>query len=282
LASASASLWVIAGGGRRAAHSPFECFSIDLTSGSPASPPSRLRANGIDRSHVVLDSGPAGLRSLGSGRGGKAIARILVINPNSSDRITGQIRTAVATGTDVEVVTSLAGPSAIESDADVKAAVGPMLATAGRHPAEAVVVACFSDPGLDELRRQSTVPAFGIAESAIAQALRLGERIGIISSVEDSLPRHRRYWDKLGVQEHVVADIPLGLGVLELDTEEAFDRARRAGLQLVAAGADVVVLGCTGMTHMQDRLGEALGVPVIDPCSAAVDEARRAIAEEDS
>ena len=69
---------------------------------------------------------------------------------------------------------------------------------------------------------------------------------------------------------------------LELDTEEAFDRARRAGLQLVAAGADVVVLGCTGMTHMQDRLGEALGVPVIDPCSAAVDEARRAIAEEDS
>jgi len=182
----------------------------------------------------------------------------------------------------VHVVTSTAGPPAIESDADVAAAVVPMLETALAHPADAVVVACFSDPGLDELRRQSQVPAFGIAESAIAQAQRLGERIGVISSVEDSLPRHRRYWDKLGVQEQVVADIPLGLGVLELDTDEAFDRANRAGRQLVAAGADVVVLGCTGMTHMQRRLGDVLGVPVVDPCLAAVEDARRAIAEEDS
>ncbi|MCP4249362.1 MAG: hypothetical protein GY778_20150 [bacterium] len=104
----------------------------------------------------------------------------------------------------------------------------------------------------------------------------------MISSDEESLPRHRRYWDKLGVQELVVADIPLGLGVLELDTDEAFDRARRAGRELVDAGADVVVLGCTGMTHMQSRLGDVLGVPVIDPCLAAVEDARRAINEEES
>lgn len=179
-------------------------------------------------------------------------------------------------------MTSAAGPPAIESDADVAAAVAPMLETARTHPADAIVIACFADPGLDELRQQSEVPAFGIAESAIAQAQRVGRRIGVISSVEDSLPRHRRYWEKLGVQEQVVADIPLGLGVLELDTDEAFDRARRAGLELVEAGADVVVLGCTGMTHMQGRLGDVLGVPVIDPCLAAVEDARRAITEEDS
>ncbi|NNC92415.1 MAG: Asp/Glu racemase [Acidimicrobiia bacterium] len=207
---------------------------------------------------------------------------ILVINPNSSDRITGQIRSAVDAAGDVQVVTSASGPPAIESDADVAAAVVPMLETARTHPADAVVVACFSDPGLDELRRQTEIPAFGIAESAIAQAQRLGERIGVISSVEDSLPRHRRYWDKLGVQDQVVADIPLGLGVLELDTDEAFVRARRAGLELVGAGADVVVLGCTGMTHMQGRLGDELGVPVIDPCLAGVEAARRAITEEES
>jgi Asp/Glu/hydantoin racemase len=214
-------------------------------------------------------------------RGESIIAPILVINPNSSERISGQIRTAVASGAEVEVVTSAAGPPAIESDADVVAAVAPMLETARTHPADAVVVACFSDPGLDELRRQSAVPVFGIAESAMAHARRLGGRIGVISSVADSLPRHRRYWDKLGVQDQVVADIPLGLGVLELDTVEAFDRARRAGLELVEAGADVVVLGCTGMTHMQGRLREVLGVPVVDPCLAAVEDARRAITKED-
>jgi allantoin racemase len=82
------------------------------------------------------------------------------------------------------------------------------------------------------------------------------------------------------VQSKVIADIPLGLGVLELDTEEAYARACRVGGDLVAAGADVVVLGCTGMTHMRARLEESLRVPVVDPCTAAVDDARRAVSEE--
>lgn len=211
---------------------------------------------------------------------GVRIQHILVINPNSSESITAQIRAAVGNGEGVRVITSPEGPPAIESDSDVLAAVEPMLETARHHEAAAVVVACFSDPGLDQLRAESETPAFGIAESAIRLALELGGRPGVISSVEASLPRHQRYWAKLGLQDRVVADIPLGLGVLELDTEEAFNRAERAGRELVAAGADVVVLGCTGMTHMQSRLEGSLGVPVVDPCLAAVREARDSLAGE--
>jgi len=201
-----------------------------------------------------------------------------VINPNSSARITDQIRDAVtASDAAVSVVTSSAGPPAIESDDDVVAAIKPMIKVAEANPAAAYVVACFSDPGLDELRAATDVPAFGIAESAIHSAMELGDRIGIISSVAASLPRHDRYWDKIGVAGRVVADVPLGLGVLELDTEEALVAALAAGRELVAAGADVVVLGCTGMTHMESRLGQELGIPVIDPCRAAVENARHAL-----
>jgi Asp/Glu/hydantoin racemase len=88
-----------------------------------------------------------------------------------------------------------------------------------------------------------------------------------------SIPRHGRYWKRLGVSESIVADIPLGLGVLELDTPEAESRAVQAGIQLIDAGADVIVLGCTGLTHMRKNLAEKLGVPVIDPCLAAVETA---------
>lgn len=201
-----------------------------------------------------------------------------MINPNSSARITDQIRDAVtASDAAVSVVTSSAGPPAIESDDDVVAAIKPMIKVAEANPAAAYVVACFSDPGLDELRAATDVPAFGIAESAIHSAMELGDRIGIISSVAASLPRHDRYWDKIGVAGRVVADVPLGLGVLELDTEEALVAALAAGRELVAAGADVVVLGCTGMTHMESRLGQELGIPVIDPCRAAVENARHAL-----
>jgi Asp/Glu/hydantoin racemase len=206
-----------------------------------------------------------------------AIDPILVINPNSSEVISAQIREAVASDSAVQVVTSRLGPPAIETDQDVATAIGPMLEVARAEEAAAVVVACFSDPGLDQLRAESAAPAFGIAESAVRRALELGRRVGVISSVEDSLPRHARYWERLGVQDGVIADIALGLGVLELDSDAAFDRARQAGRELVEAGADAIVLGCTGMTHMQGRLERELGIPVIDPCLAGVEAARRAL-----
>lgn len=206
-------------------------------------------------------------------------ATIVVINPNSTERITRQIRDAVSTvSSRVTVVTSLRGPPAIERDEDVAASVVPMLDVALAHDeAAAYVVACFSDPGLDELRGIRDIPAFGIAESAIRSAMEAAEKVGIVSSVEDSIPRHQRYWRRLGISDRVAGDIAVGLGVLELDTEEARERVRAAGEALVTAGAGAVVLGCTGMTHMQGRLEAHLQVPVIDPCQAAVSLAEEAI-----
>ena len=205
---------------------------------------------------------------------------IVVINPNSSERITEQIRTAAAAAdTDTDVVTSRRGPPAIETDADVGAAIAPLIATADENPAAAYVVACFSDPGLDQLRAHTAAPAFGIAESAIHVASGIGSKIGVISSVAASLPRHERYWQKIGASDLVVADIPLGLGVLELDSPDAYRRAFDTGRRLVEAGADVIVLGCTGMTHMEAQLEAELGVPVVDPCRAAVQVARRTLEE---
>ena len=194
--------------------------------------------------------------------------------------ITAQIRDAVsAVDDDVVVITSTGGPPAIESDDDVFAAVAPMIELVEDKEAAAYVVACFSDPGLEYLRRVAGAPAFGIAESAVRAAMEQGKRVGIISSVADSLPRHARYWEELGVGDRVVADVALGLGVLELDTPEAYEAALAVGRSLLAAGADVIVLGCTGMTHMEARLRDELGVAVIEPCRAAVEIARQTLEE---
>lgn len=205
--------------------------------------------------------------------------KILVINPNSTERITRQIRDAVSNmSPSVEVVTSRQGPVAIESDGDVAASVGPLLDTArDRNDAGAYVVACFSDPGLDDIRRAHEVPAYGIAESAMSAAMELADKVGVVSSLPDSIPRHARYRERLGIEDRVVGDLDVGLGVLELETESAYQKVRTAAESLVAAGAGAVVLGCTGMTHMQGRLEDHLKVPVIDPCRAAVAEAIRSL-----
>ena len=200
---------------------------------------------------------------------------VVVINPNSTRRITAQIAEAVKEvgGVEFEVVTSRRGPEAIETDADVVASIAPMLATAATHPADGYVVACFSDPGLSELRELAGVSCFGIAESAMVAATTAGGKVGVISSVDDSIPRHDRYWKQLGLDIFVVGDEAVGLGVLELDTSEAYQRVRSAGRRLVAKGADALVLGCTGMTHMQARLASDLAVMIIDPCQAAAEAA---------
>ncbi|WP_420612792.1 aspartate/glutamate racemase family protein [Candidatus Spongiisocius sp.] len=205
-----------------------------------------------------------------------------MVNPNRTERISAEVDDAVRDlaeelGIEVEVITSLGGPPAIESDADVAASVGPMIEIASGHKADAYVVACFSDPGIGEMRAKLEAPVFGIAESAVLAAMSRGRSVGVISAVEEAIPRHDRYWDRIGVATRVVGDVATGRGVLDLESEEAYEDVLDAGEQLADSGADVLVLGCTGMTHLRARLQDDLGLPVVEPCQAAVTFAAAAL-----
>ena len=220
--------------------------------------------------------------SLRSGKVYLMFGRVTLVNPNSSERISRQVDDAVRAlardlGVEIEVVTSRGGPPAIESDDDVLAAVEPMIDTAVKYPADAYVVACFSDPGISEMRATLEAPVFGIAESAVLAAMSRGRNVGVISCVDASVPRHGRYWDRIGVTPRVVGDVATGRGVLDLEGEEAYEDVRQAGKELAESGADVVVLGCTGMTHLRARLQSDLGLPVIEPCQAALTSAASAL-----
>ena len=200
---------------------------------------------------------------------------ILVINPNSTERITSQIEEAIIDlakelKVTSKVVTSPHGPAAIESDVDVQAAIQPMIDVATNQPADAYVTACFSDPGIHEMRHRFSVPVLGIGESSALEAISLGRNVGIISGVEAAIPRHNRYWERLGIAGRIIADMATGRGVLDLESEEAYHDIRATGKQLTKLGADVLVLGCTGMTHLRPRLQEELGVPIVEPCQAAL------------
>ena len=213
--------------------------------------------------------------------------RVIVVNPNRTERISAQVDDAVrdlaeGLGIEVEVITSPGGPPAIESDADVAASVGPMIEIASGHKADAYVVACFSDPGIGEMRARLDAPVFGIAESAVLAAMSRGRSVGVISAVEEAIPRHDRYWDRIGVATRVVGDVATGRGVLDLESEEAYEDVLDAGEQLADAGADVLVLGCTGLTHLRARLQDDLGLPVVEPCQAAVTFAAAALRDASS
>lgn len=203
---------------------------------------------------------------------------IYVINPNSSQHVTDGIDRAVEPMRGVSPVPIKArtlpeGPPGIETQAHVDGVVMPMLAhcAALESSASAFVVACFSDPGLAALREQSDHPVLGIGEASILTAMTLGQRFGIVSILSTSIPRHMRYIGALGVMDRLAGDFPLELGVAALaDETRTFERLTSVGTALRdTARADVVILGCAGMTAFRTDLEHHLGVPVVEPCQAA-------------
>lgn len=208
---------------------------------------------------------------------------IVVVNPNSSRAVTADMDLALDSlrrpeGPAIRCVTLTEGPPGIETDAQVRAVVAPLvrLVEALADEALAFVDACFSDPGLAKLRRATERPVFGIAETACRRAAAEHGRFGIVSILEGSVPRHRHYLEDLGLGRSLAGDRPLGLGVTALgqDAEATFARLAEVGAQLRDTdGAAAIVLGCTGMAPHRARLQNALRIPIIDPVQAAAEAA---------
>ena len=205
-------------------------------------------------------------------------APIVVINPNSTQTVTDGMSEAVDSlrrpgGPAIECVTLEGGPPGVETQRDVEGVVLPICNYVhGRnHEAGAFVIGCYSDPGLHAAREAARVPVFGIAESAMATALTRGDRFGVISILAGSIPRHVRQVRAMGLEGRFAGDLPVGLGVTELGGgSEVHERMEDAGRRLRdECGADVVILGCTGMARFQRPLEEALGLPIVEPTRAA-------------
>jgi Asp/Glu/hydantoin racemase len=203
---------------------------------------------------------------------------IYVINPNSTEAVTAAIDEALEPlrsndGPEIECVTLTEGPR-IESQRDVDSVIAPLLkrATALENHAAAFVIACFSDPGLHSLREQSTRPAFGIAECGVLTALSIAQRFGVIAILPASIPRHLRYFGAMGVTNRLAAELAINVGVVDLANEDlTLSRMTDCGRALRDVhGADVVVMGCAGMTKYRPILEAALRIPIVEPAQAAV------------
>src|SRR3981081_1112392 len=123
------------------------------------------------------------------------MTRVLVINPNCSEDCSAGIDAAIATfrfsgGPELEVATLAEGPPAIYSWRDWHAVVEPMCRLIADQPADAYVIACASDPGIEAARSITDRPVFGVFRSAVAAAVARAERFGVIAIVEGSKARH--------------------------------------------------------------------------------------------
>lgn len=208
--------------------------------------------------------------------------RIRVINPNSSAAVTEGLRTALAVfpGIRFDCTDIPESPPTIMTEEDVaRAGLRVAEAVVADADADAFVVACFSDPGLELSRSLTGRPVIGIQEAGILTALARADRFGIIALGPASVARHLRRMRAMGVTERLAGELDLG-GVSAEDagrSDRVYSHMQVLGAQLRDLGAGALVPGCAGFAPRRAQLERDLGLPVIDPVQAAAAIAMGAI-----
>ena len=132
--------------------------------------------------------------------------KILVINPNSSLAVTAAIDAAMqplrlADGPEIVVDRLAEGPPGIMTQQDADSVVMPLVRRVRAEDANAFVLACFSDPGLQAVREAAGGrPVMGIAEWGLLRALTLGESFGIVALSSSSVKRQARLVRQMGLR----------------------------------------------------------------------------------
>ena len=209
--------------------------------------------------------------------------RIHIVVPITSEsfneQITQEARGFLGTGTDLEVSCLPYGPASIESFYDETLAGPPIVAEvmrAASEGADGVFITCFGDPAVPAARELVDIPVVGGFEPAVATAVNLGERFSVVTVLPNVAPMISGLATRMGIRSRMASIEVIDTPVLELHDSDAlieslFEASRRA----LDAGADVLVLGCTGMlgvaAALQARLEAECGrVPVVDPTGASL------------
>jgi allantoin racemase len=204
--------------------------------------------------------------------------RICVINPNTTASMTAKIgaavRAAASPGVKVSAVNPEFGPPSIEGFYDEAFAVPGLLAEVAKAlDADAFVVACFDDTGLEAARCATHAPVVGIGEAGFHMASLVAEKFSVVTMLSRSIAPIERNLVKYGLAARCArvraADVP----VLALE-EPGSDACRAIEAEIERAvaedGAEAIVLGCVGMTDLARDLERKAGVPVLDGVACAV------------
>lgn len=214
--------------------------------------------------------------------------RIAVINPNTTQSMTDTIAHAaglvVAAGTEIVAVTSSMGPVSIEGYYDEAFALPGLLREIGKaeqNGADAAVIACFDDTGLDAARAMARIPVIGICEAALMTAALIAKRFTVVTTMERSRVPIEELAHRYGMDGRArIRAANIAVLSLEDPNSNARDKLRNEIVRAIAEdNAEAIVLGCAGMADLAHTLSVQFGMPVIDGVGAAVKQAEALVSQ---
>ncbi|MBD3897118.1 aspartate/glutamate racemase family protein [Halomonas sp. ML-15] len=211
--------------------------------------------------------------------------RLLMLNGNANAAMTEQMAAKARhlLGSDVEVVADTAVDSVayIASRRDCALSAAAVLGMAEHHLAadpkgfDAILLACFGEPGIAAVREISPVPVVGMLEASVLSALQLGGRFSVITPgvrwprmIEDQL-------NDLGVARHCLGIDAIAIDDLTLPAQRDLARQRLAATlesQQTRLVPEVVIVGGAAFAGLATELDAESRV--IDCLDAALAQAQ--------
>ena len=194
--------------------------------------------------------------------------RILIINPNSDPKMTEAIQESAKAfaGDDFEVValSTPGAPKFLETYEDeVKSGPGMLQVLRENEEAfDAFIIGCHSDTSLKAAKEVTSKPVIGIGEASMKLASFLGHNFAVVTTHQHSIPGKLHQ-----VRAYHLQDLLVSIRAPEkgeegwTDSDLFMELSRRA---VKEDAAEVIVLGCAGMSGMDRKIQDTLGVPVLD------------------
>lgn len=206
--------------------------------------------------------------------------KIKIINPNTSWSMTKEVeeiaKAYAAQGTEVYAVSPPTGPACVESLYDevlsVPGVISEIIKGDREEGADAFIIACFGDPGLEAAREVTDKPVIGIAQAAITMARLMAPNFSIVYVLDKSQKIIENVVALHNAEKECCSIRSIGLGVLETEDKERLEKAlyTQSKKCVEEDGAECILLGCAGYVGFAEILREKLGVLVLDGVVPAV------------
>lgn len=140
---------------------------------------------------------------------------------------------------------------------------------------DGIFINCFDDPAVTAARELSGIPVLGPYGPSIGAASIMSERVAIITTDLYGILCEERKAKAYGYQ-HCISEVKaVELGVLEFSEAELVSRLTDCCLKLEAEQIRTIVLGCTGMNYVVEKLQMKLKhqnsqVQIIEPLKTGV------------
>jgi len=195
------------------------------------------------------------------------------------ERILKELEAVASPETRLEVVSTDKGPAGMECRYDVVLAV-PYIVKKIKEiadKADAIIVNCFGDPGVEAAREITDVPVIGPGSSSMALAQLLGHKFSVVTILSRLIPLIEERATEVGITKLAsVRAIDIPVGELKDSQAKTVEQVVKESIRAIEDdGAHVIVLGCTGMTGLGEQVKQELAkqnynVPVLDPIIVAL------------